>query len=69
MKYLTELRQALSRHQWAVPVFLLALLAMIMLPLPPLALDIFFTFNIAISIIVMLVAINVMKPGRPGPAA
>jgi hypothetical protein len=24
MKYLTELRQALSRHQWAVPVFLLA---------------------------------------------
>ncbi|MEO8411612.1 MAG: flagellar biosynthesis protein FlhA, partial [Propionivibrio sp.] len=32
------------------------------LPLPPFLLDLLFTFNIAISIIVMLVAINVMKP-------
>src|ERR1035437_9994441 len=35
---------------------------MMVLPLPPFMLDLFFTFNIAISIIVMLVAINVMKP-------
>ena len=62
MKYLTELRQALSRHQWAVPVFLLALLAMIMLPLPPLALDIFFTFNIVVSLVVVLVAVGVKRP-------
>jgi len=35
---------------------------MMVLPLPPFVLDLFFTFNIAISIIVMLVAINVMRP-------
>ena len=60
--YVTELRQALSRHQWAVPVFLLALLAMVMLPLPPLALDIFFTFNIVLSLVVVLVAVGVKRP-------
>jgi hypothetical protein len=40
----------------------LLILAMMVLPLPPFMLDLFFTFNIAISVIVMLVAINVMKP-------
>ncbi len=35
---------------------------MMVLPLPPFVLDLFFTFNIAISVIVMLVAMNVMKP-------
>ncbi|MEX8192268.1 flagellar biosynthesis protein FlhA [Comamonas guangdongensis] len=60
--YLAALRQSLSRHQWAVPVFLLALLAMVMLPLPPLALDIFFTFNIVLSLVVVLVAVGVKRP-------
>ena len=62
MNYFTTLRQALARHQWAVPVFLLALLAMVMLPLPPIALDIFFTFNIVVSLVVVLVAVSVKRP-------
>lgn len=62
MNYFHTLRQALSRHQWAVPVFLLALLAMVMLPLPPIALDIFFTFNIVVSLVVVLVAVGVKRP-------
>jgi flagellar biosynthesis protein FlhA len=46
----------------AGPVLILLILAMLVLPLPPFALDILFTFNIAISVIVMLVALSVKKP-------
>src|SRR5512133_391614 len=49
-------------QQLAGPVLILLILSMMVLPLPPFLLDLFFTFNIAISIIIMLVAINVMKP-------
>ncbi|MFZ4535645.1 flagellar biosynthesis protein FlhA [Propionivibrio sp.] len=49
-------------QQLAGPVLILLILSMMVLPLPPFMLDLFFTFNIAISIIVMLVAINVKKP-------
>ena len=49
-------------QQLAGPLLILLVLSMMVLPLPPFMLDLFFTFNIAISIIVMLVAINVMKP-------
>ena len=49
-------------QQLAGPVLILMVLATMVLPLPPFMLDLFFTFNIAISIIVMLVAINVLKP-------
>jgi flagellar biosynthesis protein FlhA len=41
----------------AGPVLIIMVLAMMVLPIPPFALDLFFTFNIAISIIVMLVAV------------
>ncbi|MBK7355520.1 flagellar biosynthesis protein FlhA [Propionivibrio sp.] len=49
-------------QQLAGPVLILVILSMMVLPLPPFVLDLFFTFNIAISVIVMLVAIKVMKP-------
>ena len=49
-------------QQLAGPVLILVILSMMVLPLPPFMLDLFFTFNIAISVIVMLVAIKVMKP-------
>ena len=48
--------------QLAGPLLILLVLSMMVLPLPPFLLDLFFTFNIAISIVVMLVAINVLKP-------
>ena len=49
-------------QQLAGPILILLILSMMVLPLPAFMLDLFFTFNIAISIIVMLVAINVVKP-------
>jgi flagellar biosynthesis protein FlhA len=56
-----QLRE-LSKGQLGVPLLLLALLAMMILPIPPLLLDMFFTFNIALSLVVMLVAIYAMRP-------
>jgi flagellar biosynthesis protein FlhA len=46
----------------AGPILIILILTMMVLPLPPVLLDIFFTFNIAVSIIVLLVGINVRKP-------
>ncbi len=40
----------------------LAVLAMVIVPLPPLALDVLFTFNIALSLIVVMAVFYVMRP-------
>src|ERR1700742_3773180 len=45
-----------------VPIGALALRAMIVLPLPPMALDILFTFNIALSIVIMMSVFYVSRP-------
>jgi flagellar biosynthesis protein FlhA len=44
------------------PLLLVMLLAMLVLPLPPFALDVFFTFNIALSLIVVLAAVYTLRP-------
>jgi flagellar biosynthesis protein FlhA len=44
------------------PLLLLAVLAMVILPLPPLALDVLFTFNIALSVLVVMAVVNVARP-------
>ncbi|MCC6535486.1 MAG: flagellar biosynthesis protein FlhA [Burkholderiales bacterium] len=44
------------------PLLIVMVLAMMVLPLPPFLLDVLFTFNIAISILVLLVAVNTRKP-------
>jgi flagellar biosynthesis protein FlhA len=44
------------------PIFIVMILAMMVLPLPPLALDLLFTFNIALSLMVMMVAATMKKP-------
>ena len=44
------------------PVFIVMLLAMMVLPLPPFMLDMLFTFNIAFSIMVLLVGMYTVKP-------
>ncbi|NMG76723.1 flagellar biosynthesis protein FlhA [Aromatoleum diolicum] len=44
------------------PIFIIMVLSMMVLPLPAFALDIFFTFNIAMSVMVMLVAMYTRKP-------
>jgi flagellar biosynthesis protein FlhA len=45
-----------------VPLLILAMLGMVILPLPPVMLDVLFTFNIALSLIVMLAVVYVMRP-------
>ncbi len=39
------------------PLLILAALAMVVLPLPPLMLDILFTFNITLGLVVLLITI------------
>ncbi len=46
----------------AGPILILLILSMMVLPLPPFALDVFFTFNIALSIMVLLVSMFTQKP-------
>ena len=46
----------------AVPLVLIGVLAMIVVPLPPLALDVLFTLNIAASLVVLLAVIYVKRP-------
>ncbi|MEM7315974.1 MAG: flagellar biosynthesis protein FlhA, partial [Planctomycetota bacterium] len=45
-----------------VPVILLAMLAMMLLPLPALMLDVLFTFNISLALIVLLASIYSRRP-------
>jgi hypothetical protein len=44
------------------PLFIVLMLAMMVLPLPPFALDLLFTFNIAMALMVMMVAAHMVKP-------
>ncbi len=44
------------------PLILMAILAMMVIPLPPFLLDIFFTFNIALSLVVLLAVIYSQRP-------
>ncbi|MES2263432.1 MAG: flagellar biosynthesis protein FlhA [Pseudomonadota bacterium] len=46
----------------AAPILIIMLLAMMVLPLPAFILDLFFSFNIALSIIVLLTSLYTIKP-------
>jgi flagellar biosynthesis protein FlhA len=46
----------------AAPIFVVMVLALMVLPLPPFALDLFFTFNIAMALMVMMVASYMVRP-------
>jgi flagellar biosynthesis protein FlhA len=46
----------------AAPMLVVAILSMMVLPLPPLLLDAFFTINIAVALMVMMVAAYMIKP-------
>jgi flagellar biosynthesis protein FlhA len=53
-------RPAMS--QLAGPILVVLILAMMVLPLPPFVLDLLFTFNISVSLLVVLMAVYVNKP-------
>lgn len=46
----------------AAPVIIIMMLAMMVLPLPAFVLDIFFSFNIALAVIVLLTSLYTVKP-------
>lgn len=55
-------RQAAMMQGVAAPLLVVAILAMMVLPLPPWLLDILFTVNIAVALMVMMVAAYMLKP-------
>ena len=60
-----DLRQLFAPEnlrQLAAPMLIIMVLSMMVLPLPVFLLDLFFTFNIAMSVMVMLVAMYTRKP-------
>ena len=52
----------LKQGNLGIPLMLLVMLGMVMLPIPPFLLDVLFTFSIALSIVVLLVAIYALRP-------
>jgi len=57
-----ELARNLHRMGLGTPLLLIVMLGMMVLPLPPMALDTLFTFNIAISLMVLLVVLYTRRP-------
>src|SRR5690242_3689382 len=51
-----------ARRGIGAPVMMLVMLAMLMLPLPPFLLDMLFSFNIALSLVILLAVVYVMRP-------
>ncbi|MBP0048512.1 flagellar biosynthesis protein FlhA [Marinobacterium sp. AK62] len=54
--------RGLTQGNLGIPLLLLVILGMVTLPMPPFLLDVFFTFNIALSIVVLLVSIYALRP-------
>ena len=48
-----------SSAQALAPVLVIVILSMMLLPLPPFLLDSLFTFNIAVSVLVLLAAMRI----------
>ncbi|MFN3898818.1 MAG: flagellar biosynthesis protein FlhA [Alishewanella aestuarii] len=63
-QYFSKFDKAQLQHLKGIgtPLLILAALAMIVLPLPPLMLDILFSFNIALALVVLLVTIYTGRP-------
>jgi flagellar biosynthesis protein FlhA len=62
--FLALLKDSGSAHArlMAGPILILMVLAMMILPLPPFILDLLFTFNISLSVMILLVAMFTKKP-------
>ena len=54
--------KTLARGNFGVPIMLMGLLGMMILPMPAFLLDVFFTFNITLSIVILLVCVYAMRP-------
>jgi flagellar biosynthesis protein FlhA len=62
---LSTLRQVASRFDKSglgIPLLVLLIMAMLVVPMPALLLDIFFTFNIIMGLVIIMIAIGTRKP-------
>jgi len=62
---MSTIRQRLSKFEFTglgIPFLVLLIMAMLVVPLPAILLDILFTFNILISLVIIMIAIGTRKP-------
>ena len=62
---MSTIRQRLSGFELSglgIPFLVLLIMGMLVIPLPPMLLDVLFTFNILVSVIVIMIAIGTRKP-------
>jgi len=59
---LTMAFRGLGKAGLGVPLLIVTMLAMMVVPLPPTALDLLFTFNIMLSLVILLAAVYSMRP-------
>ena len=62
---MSTIRQRLSKFDFTglgIPFLVLLIMAMLVVPLPAVLLDVLFTFNILISIVIIMIAIGTRKP-------
>lgn len=62
MSNLRQYGKKLPLEAVAIPMGFLLLLGMLLLPVPPFLLDLFFTFNIALSLVILFLAIAAARP-------
>jgi flagellar biosynthesis protein FlhA len=58
----TALARFMPPRALALPVGILTIIALMIVPMPAIALDIFFIFNIGLSVAILMTAINAQKP-------
>ncbi len=54
--------KSMTRGSLGIPIMLMALLGMMILPMPTFMLDVLFTFNITLSIVILLVCVYALRP-------
>jgi len=59
---LNRMLQRANWHTLAAPILVIMVLAMLIIPLPTFLLDIFFTFNITLGLIILLVSLYMVRP-------
>ncbi len=62
MKTIQTTLQQLLANGLGAPLLLMGMLSMMVLPIPPFLLDICFTFNIALSLIILMAAVYIQRP-------
>ena len=59
---LTAQLRGLNPQGLGAPLLVIMMLSMVVIPLPPMALDMLFTFNIAFGLVVLLVSVYALRP-------